>query len=172
MSVQLVVTAIGEDRPGIISEITKITSACNCNIIDSRMALFGNDFAFMMLLSGTPNAITCFEHALPELSLEKNLLTMMKRTKDHSEPQFSARFNIDYEGEDQPGTLSKISQFLADLDVDITALKADLAADDPSKMVSTMRVNVPIDLPEDTFKEKFTEQCETLKLTCQFTKIQ
>ena len=47
---QLVLTAIGEDRSGIVGELTQLVSDCNCNIIDSRIAILGNEFTFIMLL--------------------------------------------------------------------------------------------------------------------------
>ncbi|MEC8138775.1 MAG: ACT domain-containing protein, partial [Pseudomonadota bacterium] len=66
---QLVVTAIGEDRPGIVSELTKLVSETNCNIIDSRIAILGNEFTFIMLLEGDISAISRVEYNIPTKSV-------------------------------------------------------------------------------------------------------
>ena len=55
---QIVLTAIGEDRSGIVSELTQLVSDCHCNIIDSRIAILGNELTFIMLLSGDMSAIS------------------------------------------------------------------------------------------------------------------
>ena len=79
---QLVLTAIGEDRSGIVSELTQLVSDCSCNIIDSRIAILGREFTFIMLLSGDMAAISRVEHTLPVKGMELGLLTMMKRTNN------------------------------------------------------------------------------------------
>ena len=57
----LVVTAMGADRPGIVNELTKLATDSHCNIVDSRMAVFGNECTLILLLSGQWNAIARFE---------------------------------------------------------------------------------------------------------------
>ena len=52
----LVITALGADRPGIVNTITRHVSSCGCNIEDSRLAMLGDEFTFIMLLSGSWNA--------------------------------------------------------------------------------------------------------------------
>jgi len=61
----LVITALGADRPGIVNTITRHVSSYGCNIEDSRLAMLGEEFTFIMLLSGSWNAITLIESTLP-----------------------------------------------------------------------------------------------------------
>jgi glycine cleavage system transcriptional repressor len=76
----LVITALGADRPGIVNTITRHVSSCGCNIEDSRLAMLGEEFTFIMLLSGSWNAITLIESTLPQKGAELDLLIVMKRT--------------------------------------------------------------------------------------------
>lgn len=76
----LVITALGADRPGIVNTITRHVSSCGCNIEDSRLAMLGEEFTFIMLLSGSWNAITLIESTLPLKGAELDLLIVMKRT--------------------------------------------------------------------------------------------
>ena len=76
----LVITALGADRPGIVNTITRHVSSCGCNIEDSRLAMLGDEFTFIMLLSGSWNAINLIESTLPLKGAELELLIVMKRT--------------------------------------------------------------------------------------------
>jgi len=35
----LVVSALGEDRPGLVNELSRVILECDCGIVDSRMAV-------------------------------------------------------------------------------------------------------------------------------------
>ncbi|WP_067708102.1 MULTISPECIES: glycine cleavage system transcriptional repressor [unclassified Erwinia] len=82
----LAITAVGVDRPGIVNTITRHVSSCGCNIEDSRLAMLGEEFTFIMLLSGSWNAITLIESTLPLKGAELELLIVMKRTTFRARP--------------------------------------------------------------------------------------
>lgn len=82
----LVITALGRDRAGIVNAITRHAGECDCNIEDSRLAIFGEEFTFIMMLSGSWNAIAMLEATLPVLAAELDLLTVMKRTQRGHQP--------------------------------------------------------------------------------------
>ena len=67
MSVELVITALGEDRPGIVDELSNVLSTHQLNIEDSRMSVLGGEFAILMLVSGASNSIDAFIDKIPEL---------------------------------------------------------------------------------------------------------
>ena len=75
----LVITALGADRPGIVNTITRHVSSCGCNIEDSRLAMLGEEFTFIMLLSGSWNCNHLIESTLPLKGAELDLLIVMKR---------------------------------------------------------------------------------------------
>ena len=47
MSEQLVITALGDDRPGIVDELSNALFRHNLNIEDSRMSVLGGEFAVL-----------------------------------------------------------------------------------------------------------------------------
>lgn len=53
MTQHLVITAVGTDRPGICNEVVRLVTQAGCNIIDSRIAMFGKEFTLLMLISGS-----------------------------------------------------------------------------------------------------------------------
>ena len=66
---QLIVTILGSDKTGILSEIASTVSEAQCNILDSRQAIYGQEFSLTMILEGSQSAITRAECAVPPLSL-------------------------------------------------------------------------------------------------------
>lgn len=153
MAQQLVVTAIGADRTGIVSKLARLVSDCNCNIVDSRMAIFGNEFTFIMLISGDGAAISKIEFLLPSLGLELDLLTMTKRTSSRSLPQLSAPYVLEYTGVDRVGTLGAMSSLLAEHQVYIGALRSETIHPDPHGPAHTHTV-MTVQLPQSLSAEE------------------
>jgi len=51
----LVITALGEDNPGIVHKLTETVTNCSCNVVDSRMTVLGGEFAVILMASGKWN---------------------------------------------------------------------------------------------------------------------
>ncbi len=169
---QIVLTAIGEDRSGIVSELTQLVSDCHCNIIDSRIAILGNELTFIMLLSGDMSAISRIEHTLPTKGMELGLLTMMKRTSSHNQSEFCAGYTLEYTGIDTPGTLSKVTRFFADSNINICSLKSDTYEEDTElKMRCELEFNIPVDVDIDQFKISFENLSHVLNVDYIFRRI-
>jgi glycine cleavage system transcriptional repressor len=105
----LVITALGADRAGIVNAITRHVSSCGCNIEDSRLAMLGEEFTFIMLLSGTWNAITLIESTLPLKGAEMDLLIVMKRTNARPRPAMPATVWVQVEVADSPHLVERFT---------------------------------------------------------------
>ena len=68
----LVLTAIGEDRPGIVDDLTRVLLNAELNIEDSRMSLLGGEFAIILLLNGTPDALKQIQQEKSQLETVLN----------------------------------------------------------------------------------------------------
>ncbi|WP_215398592.1 glycine cleavage system protein R [Rheinheimera oceanensis] len=171
MSQQLVVTAIGTDRTGIVSKLARLVTDCNCNIIDSRMAIFGGEFTFIMLLSGDSAAISRIEYLLPSLGLELDLTTMTKRTSAHQRKPVAAHYVLEYTGPDRVGTLGAITGLLASRQVYIGALQSESRPDADTNQ-TIMHTLMTLELPEgeqpEQIKADITALMQTMNLTGSF----
>lgn len=105
----LVITALGADRPGIVNTITRHVSSCGCNIEDSRLAMLGEEFTFIMLLSGSWNAITLIESTMPLKGVELDLLIVMKRTQAQARPPMPATVWVQVEVPDSPHLIERFT---------------------------------------------------------------
>lgn len=167
MAQQLVVTAIGADRTGIVSQLARLVSDCNCNIVDSRMAIFGNEFTFIMLLSGDAAAISKIEYLLPTSAFEMNLLTMTKRTSSRQLPELSPPYIIEYTGVDKVGTLGAISSLLAEQQVYIGALRSETihpTPESPAHTHTVMTIQLPVGLAVEKLREQLIKQFNKMQL--------
>ncbi|OSN11857.1 glycine cleavage system transcriptional repressor [Lonsdalea iberica] len=108
----LVITALGADRNGIVNTITRHVSSSGCNIEDSRLAMLGKEFTFIMLLSGSWNAIARIESTLPIIGAELELLIVMKRTESHARPPMPATVWIKVEVVDSPHIIERFTDLL------------------------------------------------------------
>lgn len=108
----LVITALGADRPGIVNTITRHVSSCGCNIEDSRLAMLGEEFTFIMLLSGSWNAITLIESTLPLKGAELDLLIVMKRTTARPRPPMPASVWVQVDVADSPHLIERFTALL------------------------------------------------------------
>lgn len=124
MTQHLVITAVGTDRPGVCNQVVELVTQSGCNIIDSRIALFGNEFTLIMLLSGSTNTITRVETTLPLLGQEHDLITMMKRTSTHDHQDNAYTVEVFIESEDKVGLTEKFTQFFADREIGMASLSA------------------------------------------------
>jgi glycine cleavage system transcriptional repressor len=170
----LVITAIGTDRTGIVGDLTQLVHDCCCNILDSRMAIFGQEFTFIMLLSGDRMAISKVENSLPSTSHKLGLSTMMKRTSRHQALTVSKSFAIEYVGPDIPGTLSKVTRYLAEQHVDISSLKADAfhdSNDQTSKHATCLTIQLSKEANVDQFTTDFKNLCITLEQDLSMTQL-
>mgnify|MGYP003637220017 CR=1 FL=1 len=167
MSEYLVLTAMGPDRKGSVSDLTKLASECGCNILDSRMAIFGLEFTLIMLLMGTNKAIHQLESKLPAVAHKLELITMMKRTSGYRDQDFIHHYQVDYAGIDQPGVLKAVTAFFATRNIDISSLKSE---------INQMSASILIALMEETSIEQlesdFLELCEQFDVQGCIKKVQ
>jgi len=120
----LVLTAVGEDRPGLVSRITGLIADCGCNVEDSRMAVLGTQFAFILLLGGDDAPVAAVEGAVPALAEELGLFLTSRRSGPPEGRAAGDRIPYEVRGVclDHPGVVHEISHFLAQRGINIGEL--------------------------------------------------
>lgn len=120
----LVLTAVGEDRPGLVHDIASAVHAAGANLQDSRMAVLGNDFAVLLLVKGADEAIQKVHERLPELEEKLGLTCVARETT----PSRGARDFIAYElrvsGVDHPGIVQRVTDVLARSEINVSSLES------------------------------------------------
>ena len=57
----LVISALGENRPGRVNELSRVLLGCDCKIVDSRMTVLGGEFPILLLVDGNWNTLSKLE---------------------------------------------------------------------------------------------------------------
>jgi glycine cleavage system transcriptional repressor len=169
----LVLTAMGENRSGITNEITQLITQCGCNIVDSRIALFGQEFTLIMLLSGNNNAISRVESTLPLQAQQHALLTVMKRTSKHKTREFHHEIDFYIQAKNAIGLTQKFTQFLAQRNIDIKSLSAHTEENENTleddQFILQIRTQIPANCPLDPLLNDFSLLCQQLNAQGQMT---
>jgi len=162
----LVISAMGTERPGIVNELTRHVSASGCNIVDSRLALFGSEFTLIMLLSGNWNAMARLESTLPQKSRQLDLVTMMKRTTVHKPVEHTRQMEAEIEVTDSAGIIGQFTQFFSDHGLALSALRSEtLASFTPPRLKARFTLLLQDKVDGLQIRAAFSELCDRLQAT-------
>lgn len=168
MKHQLIVTILGNDRVGILSEIANSVSETCCNILDSRQAIYGKDFSLTMILEGTQSAITKAELKIPHICQQFDLLSMMKRTKQHCKQNLEHLVDVEFSGIDTLGVIKHVTAFFAQHNLALSAFRQKTYTNQDTQK-DMMRCKMVASVPENTdlqfINNDFTALLNELNLT-------
>ena len=162
----LVISALGADRPGIVNDLSKICADFKCNIVDSRMTVLGGEFAIIMLVAGSWDAVAKLESALPGLAKQMDLTAIIKQTKTRQSIE-SISYNVNVVSLDHPGIVHKISQFFLQRKINIMDLETGTYSA-PHTGTQMFNLNMSISIPTEThlaaLREEFMLFCDDRNL--------
>ncbi len=167
MSNYLVITAIGQDRPGIVNELTKQILECGCNISDSRMTILGGEFAVILMLNGPWNAVAKLESQLTKLAENLELNINSKRTEARAQSNNLLNYHVDALSIDQPGIVHKVSDFFSSRNINIESLSTDSynAAHTGTPMFAlSMTINIPADHSISQLRDQYLDFCDEMNM--------
>jgi glycine cleavage system transcriptional repressor len=163
----LVISALGDDRPGIVNELSNLIYKQNCNIVDSRMTVLGGEFAVILLISGNWNEIAKIESSLPHLAEDMDLTVICKRTEPRGARANLVPYTVDVVSIDHPGIVNSISDFFSSRDINIEELNTGnyAAAHTGTPMFTVhMAVSIPSNINISELREDFLDFCDSLNL--------
>jgi glycine cleavage system transcriptional repressor len=123
----LVLTAVGPDRPGLVSEISSLVLAAGANLEDSRMAILGGEFALLMLVSGDEAKVQAVESRSAGLAERLGLRIISKPTTVQQVARDFLPYQIRVTGVDRPGIVQRVAAVLAGRGVNVASLESRLA---------------------------------------------
>lgn len=163
----LVITALGEDKPGIVDKLSETVMACHCNIIDSRMSILGGEFAVMLMVSGKWNELTKLEDALNSTSEVLSLTIACKRTEPNKTSTDLMPYSVEVISIDQPGIVHELARFFSSRNINIQELSTTqyAAAHTGTPMFALhITANIPASQHIAGLRDEFLDFCETLNM--------
>ncbi len=163
----LVISALGEDHPGIVNNLSKAIAEHGCNIEDSRMTVLGGEFAAMLLVEGKWNTLAKIENSLPELETQLGMTIIAKRTGERSSTRSLVPYGVEVVSMDHPGIVNSLANFFAEREINIEDLATSSysAPHTGTPMFSVhMSVGIPSEMHIAGLRDEFMDYCDSLNL--------
>lgn len=124
-SQELVITAVGPDRPGIASDFSGHVHASGANLADSRMVNLRGQFALLALVEGDAGVLTTLRKRLEEAAPKMKLAVSFGEAKK-AERLEGVPFRLKTYSMDQPGIVHKITSYLHEQGINVEELETRL----------------------------------------------
>lgn len=160
MKVSLVMTVIGEDRPGLVESVARLVATHEGNWLESRMARLGGHFAGVLRVE-IPSA--------KQVALTQDLAALKSRGltivvhADHSQeaaPRQRLMF-MDLIGHDRPGIVRQISAALAAHSVNVEELQTECVSAPMSGEI-LFKAHARLQVPDGCDQDKLRAELEKI----------
>ena len=145
---KVIMTVLGQDRPGIIAAVSESLFRQDCNIENVSQMILQSEFAGLFIVTLPSGAnMEAFSAALKEelspLELDVHV-KMMAPAAAPAEPAPTEPFIITTVGPDKKGLVAAITRIIADFKVNVSNLKAVFEGGDiPDKNIMIYEVDIP-----------------------------
>jgi len=171
MNKNLVITALGNDKPGIVNELSKAILEHGGNITESRMMVLSGEFAIMLLVTGNQDNIATINAKLNVIGKNLGLTLIAKETQPQDINNKSLPYQVTVVSIDQPGIVYDISDFITSRNLNIEEIETKTypAAHTGTTMFSlNMTISIPADSSISSLREELITFCDDLNLDATF----
>jgi glycine cleavage system regulatory protein len=158
MRTALVLTIIGDDKPGIVEQLSDHILAAGANWEESRMARLGGKFTGLLRVSVDADRADALAAQLR--MAPAGLTVVVERSGERHEPGLRT-IRLELLGHDQPGIIRNISRVLADQAVNIEELETDTTSA-PMSGDTLFRARASLRVPADVSLTRLQSTLEEL----------
>jgi glycine cleavage system regulatory protein len=159
MSTSLVLTVIGDDRPGLVETIARTVADHGGNWVESRMSRLGGKFAGILLVEIVAEKRDALIQALQSLSTH-GLRVLAEASEKHSAREFKP-VRLELLGQDRPGIVRDVSRALAQRGVNVERLTTECVSAPMSGEV-LFKATAELLLPAGTTLDALREGLESI----------
>jgi glycine cleavage system regulatory protein len=157
----IVLTAIGDDRPGLVEALAHVTAAHGANWDRSHMAQLAGKFAGIVELTVSIEKADALIEDLRDLNAHGLLSVTVERGSATGVADTGVPWRMHLVGQDRPGIVHAISQALAELHVSIEELETDVTSA-PMSAESLFTADAVLRAPDDLDASSLQEVLERL----------
>jgi len=171
MNQQLIITAVGPDRPGLVGEFAGVITNAKGNILDSRMVNLRGQFALVVLLECPADLAETMKTHLQDAAKNLNLHMEIQMQAPPAASTAGAPMKLKTYSMDQPGIVHRITRVLQFHAVNIEELSC---RQESAPFMGTplflmeMRVTVPPSVSIRKLREELEVLCDTLNCSLDF----
>jgi len=163
----ILISALGEDRPGAIHIFAKAAKQCECSILKSKLSTMGNTFALILEASGAWHAIAKLENLLVGLAQKNDINLQLRRIQPNNIKISEVPYYIQVISPDKPGILFALTQYFHKKSMNIDELHVEhfFAQKTGTPMTSiSFHTYISVKANLTTFREGFLLYCEEYNL--------
>lgn len=159
---QLIVTAVGPDRPGLVADLTRHVYDLGASLADSRMVNLRGHFALLALIEGSSESLAALRRKLESEGTGMGLrLEMYEATAATSRVPGSIPYRLKVYSNDQPGIAARVSALLRQHSVNVEELETRIESA-PFAGTPLFVLEGIVTLPQGTSARKVREELATL----------
>lgn len=160
---QLILTAVGADRPGLVADLTRHLKEVGASLADSRMANLRGHFALLALVEGDDAALTKLRAALtaaaPGMGLRLEIDPVDARTQTPAAG--AVPYRLKTYSMDQPGIVAQITECLRSHHVNVEELETRVESA-PFAGTPLFLLEAVVTVPKGTSVRKLRDALEAL----------
>lgn len=165
---KLIITVLGQDRPGIVAAVSQALYDFRCNIEDVSQTILQTEFAGIFITTMPPGMKKDkLRKALEERLIPEGLSVFLKEMEPGaaSPPVETEPFVITTMGPDRLGLVAGVTGLLAAFRINITNLQAAFrGGDDPRRNVMIYEVDIPVETDQAAFRSALVQRAGELGL--------
>jgi glycine cleavage system transcriptional repressor len=171
-----ILTAIGADRPGLVDEVSEFIFSRGGNIEDSRMVNLRGQFAMMVLIGGSDDALRKVEREADALAQNSRLRVEIQPAEAEKAPanRDAIPYRLTATAIDQQGLVHRFAHVLREFSVNIESLDTRLAAA-PYTGAPVFEMELVVSVPRSAQLSKLREQlaklCDELNIDWQLEPV-
>ena len=156
----LVITALGDDRAGLVDALAAVISEHDGNWEQSHMTELAGKFAGIVLVTVEDRRVDDLTEALGQIE-EAGLLDLtIERARAGSDAGPGARLILSLVGQDHPGIVRDVSHALASRQVSIDDLQSEIA---PAPMGGHLfRARIVLEVPSGLSADELQDDLEAV----------
>jgi glycine cleavage system regulatory protein len=155
MTTPLVLTFVGDDRPGLVNAISEKVAAHGATWLESRSVQLAGKFAGVVLVSVSDDRVTGLELSLRDLA-PAGLRVAIERGAAADSERPTRTVKLDVVGNERPGIVRDVTQALTRLGVNIEEFASGLEGEPftgAQMFHATARLSVPDGLSLDDLRK-------------------
>ncbi len=125
MAINLLLTFVGVDRPGIVQELSALVSAHEGNWLESKMSRMGGRFAGIALVELPAPLIERFK---AEISQVRELSVYLEESGVQRTDADTLNYQLNIVGLDRPGILQEVATEMSQQSINVVDLETTVSA--------------------------------------------
>jgi glycine cleavage system transcriptional repressor len=163
---QAILVATGNDRPGVLDDISLFLHDRRVHILESRVSLLRGQFALLLLIRAADDAsMKHFESPLAELDRSAGISTEIRPASDEA-PSDNTPLRLTASGNDPADAVHRLSHLMRVLNVNIENIETTTKKGDAGSFALEMDLSVPRATPVMMLKQYVQSLADELKISC------